>query len=135
MAAALFRAMLKKEGVTGVDVISRGLDAWPGQPMSDGTRAALKAVGLEPEPHQSQKLMPQDIQIAAWIRVMTQEQERRLVADYPEAKGVVRLLGPSDIEDPLGGSPGDYEKCRMEIQESLLDLLRDVKSDRERTPS
>jgi protein-tyrosine phosphatase len=127
--------MLKKEGLPDIDVISRGLAAWPGQPLSEGTRTALQAVGLAPEPHQSRKLTADDVRQAHWIRVMTADQERRLLSDYPQARTVLRRLGTTDIQDPLGGSPQDYEKCRMTIQDSLLDLLIEVKSYRERTPS
>ena len=58
---------------------------------------------------------------------MTYQQCRVVIKNYPDAKDKVRLLGPAEIDDPVGGSPKDFEKCRIDIQNALLDLLSKIK--------
>ena len=62
--------------------------------------------------------------------VMTHQQGRVVLSNYPDAKGKLRLLGAAEIEDPMGGSPKDFEKCRIDIQNALLELMPTLKSER-----
>jgi protein-tyrosine-phosphatase len=128
MAEILLRHMLNKEGIKGIEIFSRGLSASDGEPLSEGAAEALKAAHIDPEPHLSRRLQPKDVEKADLILVMTEDHKRTLLGQYPEADKKTRLLGSSDIEDPIGGSPNDYEKCRIEIQNYLLDLLLTLKS-------
>jgi protein-tyrosine-phosphatase len=128
IAVALLRHMLAKEGIEGIEIFSRGVSAGCGWPMTKEAVETLKAVGVEAPPHHSERLEKKDIEKADWIFVMTEAHRQTIASLYPDAKAKTRLLGSSDIADPLGGSPKDYEKCRIEIQNSLLDVLREVRS-------
>jgi len=129
MADAMLRHMLKKEGIERIEVSSRGIGVWAPQPMSEEARASLKAVGIEPGPHQSKALSAEDVGRADRIYVMTSEHRRVVLAGYPDAENKVSLLAAADIDDPVGGSPKDFEKCRIDIQNALLDLLTEIKSE------
>ncbi len=124
MAEALLRHMLKNEKI---EIVSRGTNAWPGQPLSEGARQALVIAGVKVPSRRSKRLERQDVEKADLIFAMTENQRRSIMSEYPEAKSKTRLLAASDIEDPVGGSPSDYEKCRIEIQNALLDVLIKLK--------
>ena len=127
MAEAMLKHMLAKEGLQGIEVFSRGIGVWDPQPMSDETRAALKAIGIEPGPHESKAVGEEDIDKADRAYVMTFHHKRVLLKNYPHAKEKIRLLADSEIDDPVGGSPEVFEKCRIDIQNALLDLLSELK--------
>ena len=129
MAAALLRHMLKKERLNGIELFSRGLSVWPNEPMSRGAQETLKAAGIHPGPHASHALEAKDVKRADLILAMTETHEQSILAEYPEAKGKTRRLASFDIADPVGGSPKDYEKCRIDIQNALLDLFIQLKKD------
>jgi protein-tyrosine-phosphatase len=130
MAEAMLKHMLAKEGVAGIDVFSRGIGVWDPQPMSEEAQAALKAVDIIPAPHESKTLAEEDIDRADRVYVMTHHHRRVVVKNYPEAKNKIFLLAESEIDDPVGGSPKDFEKCRIDIQNALLDLLPELKPER-----
>ncbi len=127
MAEMILRQMLKKEGIENREIFSRGLSVWPHQPISEEARQILEAAGVKVDPHASRALSAADVQRADLILTMTENHKRMIIADYPEAKAKTRLLAGTDIADPVGGSPNDYEKCRIEIQNALLDLYTQLK--------
>ena len=50
-----------------------------------------------------------------------------VLAGFSDAKEKVSLLAASEIADPAGGSSKDFEKCRIDIQNALLELLPKLK--------
>ena len=129
MAEAMFKHILAKEKIQGIEVFSRGIGVWDPQPMSEEAIETLKAIGIEPTPHESRTLAEEDIDKADWILVMTHHHRRIVLTNFPDAKEKVRLLAASEIDDPVGGSPKDFEKCRIDIQDALLELLPEMKSE------
>lgn len=127
MAEAMLHAILQKEGIQGIEVFSRGIGVWEPQPMDDAALEALRSAGIEPGAHESKLLSEEDVDCADWVLVMTYQQCRVVIKNYPDAKDKVRLLGPAEIDDPVGGSPKDFEKCRIDIQNALQDLLPKLK--------
>jgi len=129
--------MLKKAGITGIEVFSRGVAATDGTPMTNEAQDALQTQGIDGKKHRATLLTPEDLERADLVLVMEEAHQRRIESQFPNSKSTVFLLkhyaGASsdeslEIEDPYGGSPSDYEKCRMEIQDSLLSLLSKFKS-------
>src|SRR5262249_22604695 len=96
-----------------------GIHASEGEPLSDGAAKALLDAGVTPTPHHSARLAAADVKKADRIYVMTDGHMREVLRRFPEAKGKVTRLADHDIADPIGGSPSDYEKCRIEIQNAL----------------
>ena len=137
MAEALFRHMLKAEKITDIEVFSRGLGALADRPISQGAADTLRAVGVDAKKHQARQISAQDVAGADLILTMEKEHREMIRSDFPEAASKTFLLkeytgGSGDVRDPIGGSPQDYEKCRIEIQDCLLGLLSKLK---ERKPS
>jgi protein-tyrosine-phosphatase len=122
-AEILLRDQLKKKGVQNVEVFSRGIHAEVGEPLSGGAAQALEDAGIEPTLHHSARLSATDVKQADQIFVMTDGHLREVLAGFPEAKGKTWRLADHDIADPIGGSPSDYEKCRIEIQNALEGVL------------
>jgi protein-tyrosine phosphatase len=135
MAEVLLKSMLAKAGLKNVKVWSRGMSALPDQPMSEGSAIALKAAGIEAPDHRSRPLTKKDIDQASLILTMEERHRARLVQEYPEAAGKTFRLKQyageeqksTDIDDPIGGSPQDYEKCRIDIQNCLFHLFSKLK--------
>jgi protein-tyrosine-phosphatase len=129
MAEALLRHMLEKEGIGTIEILSRGLSTGAGHPMTHEAIEVLKKAGIPTRPHQSKNLDVADTEKADWIYAMTNEHLSAIAQRFPAAKHKARRLADTDIADPLGGSRSDYEKCRIEIQNALLDLIRTFKSE------
>jgi protein-tyrosine-phosphatase len=128
MAGMMLKHMLAKQNITGIEIFSRGTTAWPGTSLSPGARETLEAIGITTIPHEAKRLEKRDLERADLVLVMTEAHQQWIESVYPEAKAKVRRLGSADIQDPLGGSPTDYEKCRIEIQNGLLELFKDINS-------
>jgi len=127
MAEAMLKHMLAKEGIRGIEIFSRGIMVWEPQPMSENALASLKTAGIGPGPHESKALGDEDVDRADRIYVMTRQHHGIVLSNYPEAKDKVHMLAAIDIDDPVAGSPKDFEKCRIEIQNALLDILPELK--------
>ena len=135
MAEILLRHMLAREKLSGFTVLSRGIGALDGQPISAGAKQTLEDAGIQVPAHTSQSLSPTEVADADVILVMEDGHRAIIASENPEAiKKTFLLKGygadPSErgnIDDPIGGSPKDYEKCRIEIQDALLSLLTILK--------
>ena len=129
-AELLFQKMLAEAGHSNVSIGSRGVAAPEGQPMPDGARQALEKAGCAAIAHRSKQVQADDVERADLIFVMEEAQLKRLQTLFPDCAAKAFLLkeyaesqGDSDIADPMGGSPEDYEESRIEIQHALVDLL------------
>jgi len=133
MAETIFRDLLEKSGLKGIRVASRGVGALDGYPASEGTLQALKAAGLDAQAHRARPLTADDAERADVILVMEESHWAAIAGSFPFAVKKTFLLKPysggadTDIADPIGGSPEDYEKCRIEIQTCLAGLLVKLK--------
>jgi len=134
MAEAIFKHMLKQEGLDGIEVFSRGVAAVQDQSIPEESRLALKAIGLSADDHRPQQLEQKDLRRADLILVMEERQREFIYHMYPASRRKTFLLkahadeeGLCDIADPMGGSPSDYEKSRIEIQNCLQGLLSKIK--------
>lgn len=127
MAEYLFRHMAQKEGLKDIDVFSRGVYAEVGEAMTEESFEALKKVGVSGSGHAAAQLTSRDVARASEIYAMTQDHMETILERHPEAKGKVQRLTDHDIADPYGRSLSEYEKCRIEIQNALLDILHSMK--------
>jgi protein arginine phosphatase len=117
-----------------VDVWSRGVLAEADESFDRGSAAALQAVGMSFENHRAAVLTGEDVQKADAIIVMEAFHQQMIAKAYPAAVDKIFFLkdyldeeGDHEIADPHGGSPSDYEKCRIEIQNCLLGLIEKLK--------
>lgn len=117
----------------GFIIHSAGTAALGGGGASSGTLAELRRRGIDGGSHRAQPLSPELIHRAERIYVMSPE-HRGFVLDYaPAAADRVALLDPSGpISDPIGGGPGDYERCAGQIERAVsLRLMELLDEDRD----
>lgn len=137
MAAALLQHALaaQPEPLRSIKVISAGVAARNGEPVSENSVLALKKVGLDIAAHRSQALTQRILDEAFAVICMT-ESHRALI--QLQAEPVPRnifllrefLTGDVDREigDPFGGPLRIYEVSRDEMVEAIPALVAHLKT-------
>jgi len=138
MAEGLFRKYLAESLKSEVEeleqrgylVLSAGLAASPGMPVSPQSVEALASAGVDLSDHLSRPLTPKLVQQADRIFTMTREHRDSIVATYPEAATRTELLSREgrDISDPIGLSQEAYDQCAEEIAQQVRSLVQDMHS-------
>lgn len=131
MAEAIFKNM---EQTGAIKVISRGLVVLFGEPINPKSEVVLGKHELELANHISKGLKDADIKENTLILTMTESQQRKVLADFPEAKDVFTIkeyVGEiGDVVDPYGGSLIDYEECYVElarlVKKTIYKLNEDI---------
>ncbi len=126
MAECAFEQMLKKEGVEGVEVESRGVVAAVGNPISENAVKALEKKGIPLKEHVATQITTDDILGADLVICMTERHKIRL-GNLPKVFTLGQLTGAYDVQDPFGGDEATYEKCLDEILKDLEKLLPLIK--------
>ena len=136
MAAALLQHALsaQPDPLRSLKVISAGVAARTGEPVSENSVLALKKVGLDISPHRSQPLTQQMLDEALAVLCMT-ESHRAMIqvqADpVPQNLFLFREFLPGEekeIGDPYGGPLRVYEAARDEMVESIPALVAHLKT-------
>jgi protein-tyrosine phosphatase len=133
MAAALFKSEvarhLERRGVAGsavrLKVLSAGVAAAAGDPASEEAVVAMRRLGVELGPHESQPVTAEIMRDADRILCMTESHRRVLTSLFPSEVRRIRLLNEdgSDVADPMGLPVDAYERCAREMQAELARLL------------
>ena len=137
MAAALLQHALcaQPEPLRSLKVISAGVAARTGEPVSENSVLALKKVGIDLSQHRSQPLTQKMLDDALAVICMT-ESHRAMIqvqADpVPKNLFLFREFLPGDgekeIGDPYGGPLRIYEAARDEMVESIPALVAHLKT-------
>jgi protein-tyrosine-phosphatase len=137
MAAGLLLHALaaQPEPLRSAKVISAGVAARGGEPVSENSVVALKKVGIDIAKHASQPLTQKMIDEAAVILCMTESHRAmiRLQAEPPPPhlylfREFMPQRGHKEIPDPFGGPLRLYEACRDEMVEAIPSLLEFLKT-------
>jgi protein-tyrosine-phosphatase len=132
MAAGLLQHALagQPEPLRSLQVVSAGVAARSGDPISENSVVALKKVGIDIAGHLSQPLTQPMLDRALAVLCMT-ESHRALI--QLQAEPVPKNLflfrefmpqrGDKEIPDPFGGPIRLYEACRDEMVEAIPSLL------------
>lgn len=137
MAAALLQHALaaQSEPLRSLRVISAGVAARPGEPVSENSVLALRKVGIDVSHHRSQSLTQRMLDEAFAVLCMT-ESHRAMIqvqADpVPKNLWLFRQFAPGEgdkeIGDPYGGPLRIYEAARDEMVESIPGLIEHLKT-------
>ncbi len=137
MAEALLQHALRgqDEPLKSIKVISAGVAARFGEPVSENSVLALKKVGIDIAGHIAQPLTHKLVESALAVFCMT-EQHRAMIelAFDPPPKNVFLfrefMPPPADpeIPDPFGGPLRLYEACRDEMVEAVPSLIEYLKT-------
>jgi molybdate transport system ATP-binding protein len=108
----------------GIQAMSAGLAARPGEPLDAATEAALAHFGFPVLPHRSRNLTARLAERAEAIFCMTEEQRRELTARFPTAQPKSYRLHPeADLGDPHGKPLDGFLDCALQLQELVRQRL------------
>jgi protein-tyrosine-phosphatase len=137
MAAALLQHALQAEPepLRSLKVISAGVVARRGEPVSANSVAALKKVGLDIAGHRSQPVTQEMLDRAKVVLCMT-ESHRAMIhvqaEPLPSHLYLFREFMPGEVDreigDPFGGPLALYEVVRDEMVESIPALVRHLRT-------
>ena len=103
-----------------IKVISAGLTARAGQPMTDEARTALEQVDVRPHAHRAQNITEEMVSRAEAVFCMTEKQEHVLRETFPEHSARIQRLDPQgDIEDPTGAGPEAFARVAERIRHTV----------------
>lgn len=137
MAAALLQHALaaQPEPLRSVKVVSAGVVARGGEPVSENSVLALKKVGLDIVRHRSQPLTQELLDDALAIVCMTESHRAMIQLQAEPVPPHIFLFrefvpgdGDKEIGDPYGGPLRTYEAVRDEMVESIPSLVAHLKS-------
>jgi protein-tyrosine-phosphatase len=137
MAAALLQHALsaQSEPLRSLRVVSAGVAARPGEPVSENSVIALKKVGLDISPHRSQPLTQRMLDDALAVICMTESHRAMIQVQaepVPPNLFLFRDFLPNGVEkeiaDPYGGPLRVYEAARDEMVESIPSLVAHLKT-------
>lgn len=127
LAAALCRRLLAERlgcdvselPARGFTVESAGLAAVPGVPATPEAVAVAAELGADLAGHLSRPLYPEALAAASDVLAMTHGHAMALAFRYPGLGPPARLLGESDLDDPIGGDLTLYRACAAAIHAQL----------------
>jgi len=134
MAAAFAQKMLADRlGCPVADLPRRGIEVRSAGTAGGAGGASPEAMtvmsrrGMDLSNHASAALTPQMIQQADYILTMTRMHRDAVIDMVPSAADRVRMLLEQDeVQDPVGGSVDDYERCARKVEEGLNARLQEV---------
>ena len=120
-AASRLKVPFESLGHTTIHMLSAGITAKPGRPMTGEAQEALRRLGLPVPDHATRLLTPDMVEQAGVIYCMTRAQREAVVALYPGAAAKTQCLDPDgDIGDPIGAAFEVFLHCA----ERIRDLIR-----------
>jgi protein-tyrosine phosphatase len=139
MAEAILQTLIaKKIGCTteqlvdrGATIVSAGLTAMEGSPVSSESVQAMGARGVDISGHLSQPLTERLVRAADMILTMTHGHREAIVNHWPAAAERTHLLcrDGRDVADPIGGSSEVYERCAKQIEEQIQSWVDSIDLD------
>jgi len=133
MAEALLRAALNDD--KNYRIMSAGLGALDGQPVTEESMLALAELKLDIAGHYSQSLRAPLVAEADLIFTMTRQQQDTIQTLYPMAAEKTFLLREfedteavnKDVADPIGQSLEVYRRTRDQIKRALPSIIAFIK--------
>jgi len=144
MAEELLRAALK--GDPNYRVLSAGIGALDGQPVTEESVVAMAELGHDIAAHASQSLRVPLIESADFIFTMTRQQQDAIQTLFPMAAEKTFLLREfedaeivgKDVADPIGQSLEVYRRTRDQISRalpSIIEFIKQTSTNREAPPA
>lgn|GEM_PF-1398244 len=122
MAECVLEYLLKKEGIEGIEVSSRGVVANVGAGISENAKKALEAKGIPVKKHVATQMTTQEVFQNDLVICMTERHKMRL-GSLPKVFTLHQLTGCGDIVDPFGGDEEVYKKCLDELIAAITKLI------------
>ena len=129
MAEAIAREELKhRSGGEAVQVVSAGVFAMPGAPITPEAEQALRKLGIAAAEHQSRPLTPPLAMQADAIFCMTESHLAALREMAPAAAYKAHLLDPggASVDDPIGAGSDIYVECAQSLRHMIRHRLDEL---------
>lgn len=130
LAEAILAKLAAEQGKPGVEAISAGVNAAPGEPVSRGAQIIAAEHGLDLSRKTSQRLSADLVDRADLVLVMEPRHRTDVLNLVPSADERVHVLttlapgrGLAGIRDPFGGSIEEYTRCFDELRDVITDAL------------
>jgi protein-tyrosine-phosphatase len=129
MAEAIARAEIRRGGIVGVKVWSRGLAGGGGMETADYAVSALRKLGLRLARRPSLSLTLEDLEAADLVLTMTSGQKERLAADWPVSLNKAFVIsefsgtGRGDVRDPMGCPEEEYDECASRLKDEITKMV------------
>lgn len=133
MAEAMFEAEKKAYpniAKAGLFAKSAGIHAYQGDPIAKNSERALQKRSIQAPKGGAKLLTDQDIDGAALLLTMTEEQANMLRNAYPQAQGRIFSLGAyakisgANIPDPYGQEQSAYNQTADRIELALASAMK-----------
>lgn len=136
LAEHMFRQRLKKEGLSGIEVKSAGVGAYPGMASPPEVLAVLERLGIDGSGHRAQPLSPELVDWADLILTMESGHQMAAAGKFPRVVGKIHIFksyagaeGSRSIPDPIGSAQEVFDRCAEDIQKALDKLIDKLKQD------
>lgn len=132
MAKALMEKALAENGVDFANMLTidtAGLDAYPGDPASEGAIEAMRELGVDLKEHRAKRLDYELVMECDLIVTMGEGHKKRILSLWPEAEEKVVTLAElagqeaEDVKDPFGRDLEVYRQCRDELEARIKEAL------------
>jgi protein-tyrosine-phosphatase len=137
MGAGLLRHFLagQKGPLKSLHVISAGIAARRGDPISENSVTAMKKVGIDLSNHVSQPLTQRLLNDSLLVLCMTESHRAMIQLQFdpvPEHVYLFREFLPPPVDpevgDPYGGPLSVYESCRDNLVEAVPSIVNFLKT-------
>jgi len=115
MAACLFNAFCERQGDGKYHAVSAGLQAFPGEPASNGALRAMERRGLNLQEHRAQPVTEALVSNACLIVCMSEAHADALRIRFPLYTDRVCTFSAT-IPDPFGGDDTVYEQTAQTLE-------------------
>ncbi len=115
MAACLFNAFCERQGDGKYHAVSAGLQAFPGEPASNGALRAMERRGLNLQEHRAQPVTEALVSNACLIVCMSKAHADALRIRFPLYTDRVCTFSAT-IPDPFGGDDTVYEQTAQTLE-------------------
>ncbi len=123
LAASLLQSILGNPEISGIEVSSAGLEAIPGESVSEPMMKISAEWGINLQNHKSKLITSDMVAEADLILVMTEVHKEWTIRLFPESAGKIRLLGEkidiNSIPDPYMQNDSAYQLCADLIKQAV----------------
>lgn len=116
--ATRFKIPFESLATSKIKMLSAGITAKPGAPMTAEAQTALRHVGVPVPEHATRRLTAEMVEQAEVVYCMTQAHCRAVIEMFPSAAMKTKCLDPNgDIDDPIGAGLEKFLACAKRVQE------------------
>lgn len=130
----MLRRAVAERGIEGITVKSAGIHATPGTEAHPRAQVAAHELGLPLDSHRSRLLTTEMVSEADAILAMDFQNKAELLANFPQAKNKIFMLGAyaaapaasCEIADPYFGDQDEARRCYRVLQACIDNLAESL---------